>query len=183
MSEAKYKPTGTKPPITEPTSFLWTIGPRPFWELWPHKKYRKKKLTLEDFTRSLLEHWAKTHGYPIDLATMTFSKEDKESDSDKLTKSGHPVHYEDDTRVNKLKRSVLRLTKRYHKQERMRRKSPRDHGQSNGITAQKNGCTNGNINEHTNGHIANGLTNQSAVDHVNKDSSNYKVSNIIDIIV
>jgi hypothetical protein len=73
LAEARYKPppattpddlSSPKPPKPQ-TNFLWTIGPRPFWELWPQKKRRKKQLSLEDFTRCLLEQWAKTHAYPL----------------------------------------------------------------------------------------------------------------------
>ena len=53
----------------EETSFLWTLGPRPFWELWPHKKHKKKKLSLEEFIQCLLEQWAVSNQYPIELAS------------------------------------------------------------------------------------------------------------------
>ena len=53
----------------EETSFLWTLGPRPFWELWPYKKHKKKKLSLEEFIQCLLEQWAVSHQYPIELAS------------------------------------------------------------------------------------------------------------------
>jgi len=44
------------------SKFLFTLGPRPFWELWPMKKGRKKYLTLEEFKALLLERWSKSHG-------------------------------------------------------------------------------------------------------------------------
>ena len=59
------------------TSFLWTIGPRPFWELWPNKKHKKKRLSLEEFIQCLLEQWAKTHQYPIELASQTCLEKDQ----------------------------------------------------------------------------------------------------------
>ncbi len=75
LADARYKapqatssPSAAAPPsqAAKPqTNFLWTIGPRPFWELWPQKKRRKKQLNLEEFTRCLLEQWAKTHAYPL----------------------------------------------------------------------------------------------------------------------
>ena len=43
----------------EPPNFLFTFGPRPFWELWPQKKKRRRRLTLDDFKRSILEQWAR----------------------------------------------------------------------------------------------------------------------------
>jgi hypothetical protein len=74
LADAPYKaPQPSSSPSAAPpshaakpqTNFLWTIGPRPFWELWPQKKRRKKHLNLEEFTRCLLEQWAKTHAYPL----------------------------------------------------------------------------------------------------------------------
>ncbi len=73
LADARYKaPQPSSSPAAPPsqaakppTNFLWTIGPRPFWELWPQKKRRKKQLNLEEFTRCLLEQWAKTHAYPL----------------------------------------------------------------------------------------------------------------------
>ena len=62
----------------EETSFLWTLGPRPFWELWPYKKHKKKKLSLEEFIQCLLEQWAVTHHYPVELASrLTLHKDQK----------------------------------------------------------------------------------------------------------
>ena len=63
------------------TSFLWTIGPRPFWELWPNKKHKKKRLSLEEFIQSLLEQWAKTHHYPLELASQTCLEKDQGPES------------------------------------------------------------------------------------------------------
>ena len=61
INEAEFKSaSNTKTSPTHPphhpgqqTSFLWTIGPRPFWELWPNKKHKKKKLNLEEFIQCL----------------------------------------------------------------------------------------------------------------------------------
>ena len=49
------------------SSFLWTLGPRPFWESWAFKRGRRKELSLADFTRRLLEQWAVTHNLPLSL--------------------------------------------------------------------------------------------------------------------
>ena len=63
LKDVKYKHNGPKPLVKEhPTSFLWTLGPRPFWELWPNKKRRKKHLNVDEFAKCLLEQWAKTYG-------------------------------------------------------------------------------------------------------------------------
>ena len=85
INEAEFKSaSNTKTSPTHPphhpgqqTSFLWTIGPRPFWELWPNKKHKKKKLNLEEFIQCLLEQWAKTHNYPIELASVICLEKDQ----------------------------------------------------------------------------------------------------------
>ena len=69
ISQAEVRSPGQSPP-PPPTSFLWTLGPRPFWELWPHKKHKKKKLNLDEFIQCLLEHWAASHHYPPHLAAQ-----------------------------------------------------------------------------------------------------------------
>ena len=66
---------------SQQTSFLWTLGPRPFWELWPGRKHKKKKLNLEEFIQSLLEQWAATHHYPPQLATEIMLSRDQGSAS------------------------------------------------------------------------------------------------------
>ena len=159
LNEAKYKPTGPKPPEKDPTSFLYTIGPRPFWELWPHKKYKKKNLKLEDFIQCLLDQWAKTHGYPL-IKYAYINKDIKSTpqpDINKLSDS----HLADDTRVQRLKRSMVRLTKRYHKLERMSKISPASSDQVSASQRQNgnlNGTRNGDPAIHTNGNV-NGIKN------------------------
>ena len=153
LSEAKFKPTGPKPPEKDPTSFLYTIGPRPFWELWPHKKYKKKNLKLEDFIQCLLDQWAKTHGYPL-IKYAYINKDIKPTpqvDINKLSDS----HLADDTRVQRLKRSMVRLTKRYHKLERISKISPTSSDQVPASPRQNgnlNGTQNGHSTIHTNGY-------------------------------
>ena len=67
LGEARYP--GPRPPSTgPPPSFLWTQGPRPFWELWSARKGRRKQLSLTEFTERLLEQWAASHGYPVQEA-------------------------------------------------------------------------------------------------------------------
>ena len=61
----------TKEP-TQPPNFLFTLGPRPFWELWPHKKKLKKRLTIDDFKKCLLEQWAKNHGISPSRVSQIF---------------------------------------------------------------------------------------------------------------
>ena len=51
----------------EEVQYLYTEGPRPFWELWPARRGRGKQLGLQDFTRALLEQWAVTHGLSLEL--------------------------------------------------------------------------------------------------------------------
>ena len=74
------------------TSFLWTIGPRPFWELWPNKKHKKKRLNLEEFIQCLLEQWAKTHQYPIELASQSCLEKDQGLGSTPISKAPFNNH-------------------------------------------------------------------------------------------
>jgi transcriptional regulator NrdR family protein len=163
LSEAKFKPTGPKPPEKDPTSFLYTVGPRPFWELWPHKKYKKKNLKLEDFVQCLLDHWAKTHGYPL-IKYAYINKDVKPAPQANINKPSE-LHVDDDTRVQRLKRSMVRLTKRYHKLERMSKISPVSSDQVSASPRQNvnlNATRNGNSTIHTNGFTngnANGIKN------------------------
>jgi hypothetical protein len=90
LSDVKYKSTSKtieKPPLPQTSShltslnqtshqtslqpspsdlqdsrphFLFTLGPRPFWELWPLKRCKKKHLTSIEFRACLLDRWAKT---------------------------------------------------------------------------------------------------------------------------
>ena len=69
LGEVKYRnPRGFRL-SSPPPEFLYTIGPRPFWELWPHKKRKRKRLTIDDFKRSLLEQWAKHVGLNFRLSS------------------------------------------------------------------------------------------------------------------
>ena len=54
--------------------------------MWPNKKHKKKRLSLEEFIQSLLEQWAKTHHYPIELASQASLEKDQG-----LTMSTTPV--------------------------------------------------------------------------------------------
>ena len=77
LSDVKFKNSKAagKPPLPTPTptsttvtngtsdsrpNFLFTLGPRPFWELWPLKRSKKKHLTAIEFRACLLDRWAKT---------------------------------------------------------------------------------------------------------------------------
>ena len=67
LGEARYP--GPRPaPTGPPPSFLWTQGPRPFWELWSARKGKRKQLSLTEFTERLLEQWAASYGYPVQEA-------------------------------------------------------------------------------------------------------------------
>jgi hypothetical protein len=84
LSEVKYR-GGPKSPkkfsqqtasshqIVEPPNFLFTLGPRPFWEMWPQKRKRKRRLNIDDFKRALLELWAKNHGIASNRVSQLFS--------------------------------------------------------------------------------------------------------------
>ena len=122
LAEARYKPprnSGELSPAAAgkpPTNFLWTIGPRPFWELWPQKKRRRKQLNLEDFTRCLLEQWAKTHAYPLpalgetvwtDLSNQLRQQQQAETPTDTPTRQAGQQHQPEDTRARRLIREEL----------------------------------------------------------------------------
>ena len=79
-------------PSPQQTSFLWTIGPRPFWELWPHKKHKKKKLNLEEFIQCLLEQWAATHRYPVELAAEIMLNKDQAKATAKVRLNNRKHH-------------------------------------------------------------------------------------------
>ena len=64
LGEVKYRRPIYEPRPEPPSSFLFTLGPRPFWELWPQKKRKRKRLTVDDFKKCLLEQWAKNRGIP-----------------------------------------------------------------------------------------------------------------------
>ena len=66
LSEAE-NPGSPQPSGPSASSFLWTLGPRPFWEGWAGKRGKRKELSLADFTRRLLEQWAVTHNLPLTL--------------------------------------------------------------------------------------------------------------------
>ena len=77
LSEVKYRGPKRVPnengTVHQPPNFLFTIGPRPFWEMWPQKKRRKRRLNIDEFKRALLEQWAKTHGIASNRVSVLFS--------------------------------------------------------------------------------------------------------------
>ena len=58
---------------TDPPNFLFTLGPRPFWEMWPQKRRRKRRLTIDEFKRALLEQWAKSHGIASNRVSFLYA--------------------------------------------------------------------------------------------------------------
>lgn len=60
-------------PSPHPPNFLFTFGPRPFWELWPHRRKLRKRLNLDEFKRALLEQWAKASGRSPSRVSEVFS--------------------------------------------------------------------------------------------------------------
>jgi len=150
ISEAKFKHNGPKPPEKDPTSFLWTIGSRPFWELWPYRKYKKKNLNLEEFTQCLCDQWAQTHGYPL----VKVNTSDKTLDKTCLDKKNEipNLDHQDKSRIDRLKRSIARLTKRHHKLSRIPRNQANISNQSSRVLSN-NGSVNGGINGHSAAHV------------------------------
>ncbi len=73
LNEVKYRGPKRENGSSEPPNFLFTLGPRPFWEMWPQKRRRKRRLTMDEFKRALLEQWAKTHGIAPNRVSVLFS--------------------------------------------------------------------------------------------------------------
>ncbi len=82
LSEVKFKSvsrTGSGGQQTQSTSqpqppnFLFTLGPRPFWELWPQKRRRKRRLNIDEFKRALLEQWARSNGLSASRVSALFA--------------------------------------------------------------------------------------------------------------
>ena len=72
LNEVKYRgPKRTQ--TSEPPNFLFTLGPRPFWEMWPQKRRRKRRLTIDEFKRALLEQWAKSHGIASNRVSFLYA--------------------------------------------------------------------------------------------------------------
>ena len=94
LGEVRYHPPQPNPP-KDPPSFLWTIGPRPFWEMWPARRNRRKNLSLQEFTESLLEQWAVTHGYTVEEVRYSLNVENflvNKEGKDKIKIGGIPIH-------------------------------------------------------------------------------------------
>ena len=77
LNEVKYRgpkrSPGSSQNHTEPPNFLFTLGPRPFWEMWPQKRRRKRRLTIDEFKRALLEQWAKSHGIASNRVSFLYA--------------------------------------------------------------------------------------------------------------
>jgi len=132
LGEVRYHPPRPNPP-KDPPSFLWTIGPRPFWEMWPARRNRRKNLSLQEFTESLLEQWAVTHGYPVEEARkMLQSKTLVYPPEEPPPKETQPLL----SASNRLERGVERMSRRRQLLERLSRRrppSPLSHPQGNGF--------------------------------------------------
>ena len=166
LADVQFKHSGPKPPERDSTSFLWTIGPRPFWELWPQKKRRKKQLNLEDFTKYLLEQWAKTYGYPLSSIgdnAFTGLRDQigffETNDVPDTIVEPATVQFnlkQDETRSRRLIRSIVRVSRRYHILERISRRLHPDHAHP---VAEVEGDTQNGFNLVTDGnrrHFVNG---------------------------
>lgn len=137
-------------PSKPPTSFLWTLGPRPFWELWPNAKRRRKRLSLDQFTQSLLEQWSITHGFPLETARNLLQ-------STQQNISVLPQLSSDKIQAEKIIKSERSLKRNHHVLERITRRLGGSHGENNGI----NGRSNGIVDPYrvSNGARTNGISN------------------------
>ncbi|CAB4057847.1 unnamed protein product [Lepeophtheirus salmonis] len=135
----------TRPSSIQNPNFLFTFGPRPFWELWPQKKRRKKRLNFEEFTRSLLEQWAKSKGISLSKVNHCFPpivvppRRRKGTyrtkyyrllpeDSTPPSEPKHVVILQrpssfDDTRTKRFVRNANRISRRCHFLKRLSRRS------------------------------------------------------------
>lgn len=173
LNEVKYRhPNGKKSnfAIDPPPNFLFTIGPRPFWELWPQKKRKKKRFTIDEFKKCLLEQWAKNMGYPLSKVSTALpvtvspshSVQEKpptsSSSPDAIEtiaieeRNGHhlnggsQVHHHmtlNETRTRRLMRSVVRVTKRYQMLDKISKRLQRQLSDENVTTDGKAPMVNG----------------------------------------
>ncbi len=209
LGEVKYRhPSGKKSPASSAqssTNFLFTLGERPFWELWPQRKWRKRrKLTLDEFKRSLLEQWAKSEGMPMSSLGTVLPVVDRkrrlrgggqhnyhksEDVIESVVTDGHtvvngrPVVRVLRVRSESRTRRVLRsLRRRYHFLDRISRRRSRGRGVKK--TPSQQAMSNG-VNGHLNGHappcpVHVGGTGAQCSDHCNNNikSKNKRLSRL-----
>merc|ERR1712098_116056 len=89
IGEAEYRTANKSMPQRDPlqTSFLWTLGSRPFWELWPNKRLKKKRMNLEEFIQCLMLRWAQSHDFPAEIAASATSSVLKQKSDLSFTKN------------------------------------------------------------------------------------------------
>ncbi|TRY70517.1 hypothetical protein TCAL_15041 [Tigriopus californicus] len=170
LSEVKYSHSNGKKsnlPAEPSPNFLFTIGPRPFWELWPQKKRKKKRFTIDEFKKCLLEQWAKSMGYPLSKVSSALPVSPSHSSQEKPPspssssspdaietiedRNGHhvnggsQVHHHmnlNETRTRRLMRSVVRVTKRYQMLDKISKRLQRQWSDEH-VTDQKAPMANG----------------------------------------
>ncbi len=149
LGEVKFSRGQKKAPLEQPPNFLFTLGERPFWELWPQKKRRRRRLNIDEFKKSLLEQWAKNEGFPPNVASTVLPVKNEliESVPDGNGHNGHnggggggfstaanglaaggrfqAAFGESETRAKRLMRRIRRLTRRYRLFERLSRRRRR----------------------------------------------------------
>ena len=131
LGEVKYRRPLYEPRPEPPSSFLFTLGPRPFWELWPQKKRKRKRLTVDEFKKSLLEQWAKSRGIPqsristvlpVHFMLPTAAQVSKVNVEDRIDSRGsrnnNGVQFathaaSEDSRSKRAMRRLVRVTRRY----------------------------------------------------------------------
>ncbi len=150
LGEVKFRQplSGKKtPPVPSvqqqsPPNFLFTLGERPFWEMWPQRKWTRKrrKLTLDEFKRSLLEQWAKSQGLPQTAVGTVLPVADRRRrlgqghkfpdliekvDGARQASGNKPIvrvlRVRSETRTKKILRNLRRATRRYRFLDRLSR--------------------------------------------------------------
>ncbi len=149
LGDVRYRhPSGKRSPSSASASspnFLFTLGERPFWELWPQRKWRRprRRLTLDEFKRSLLEQWAKSQGLPQTAVGTVLPVEDKrrrlepkQKHPDLIERADHAANFgsggvpapvvrvlrvRSETRTKRILRNLRRAARRYRFLDRLSR--------------------------------------------------------------
>ena len=155
-SDLTKKKTQDETDSSSPPNFLFTLGPRPFWEMWPQKKKRKKRLSVDEFKRSLLEQWARFNRLPPSRVSQIFSPvytptRKSYPNEDLITvlplerfNGSHARNREtntakESTRTKRLMRRVAKITKRYQVMDKLSKRLGFDQAERKSAATAVNG--------------------------------------------
>ena len=161
LGEARYPGARVPNNGRAPPSFLWTQGPKPFWEMWSARKARRKQLNLSEFMERLLEQWAASNGYPVHearrlLRSKALQAPPKVSDQN-LKANGHSSENMEENPVSRLhilnrvrrRRNPLTNVNQTNGNGTHRGKTMYDNDTENGNGIGQNGFANGNLAHQT----------------------------------